>query len=84
MEAAATEAGYKPTQMRDHCMVPDDHSIDENSARRMIATELPAVGATACARQHSPIEEHNMRAEVMFVFRDMSRRHSKNARIVYQ
>ena len=47
----------------------------------MIATELPAVGATACARQHSPIEEHTMRAEVMFVFRDMSRRHSTNARI---
>ena len=47
----------------------------------MIATELPAVGAAACARQPSPIEEHTMRAEVMFVFRDMSRRHSTNARI---
>ena len=28
VEAAATEAGYKPTQMRDHCMVPDAHSIE--------------------------------------------------------
>ena len=30
----------------------------------MIATELLAVGATACVRQPSPIEEHTMRADV--------------------
>ena len=51
VEAPATEAGYKPTQMRDHCMVSDDHSIYENAARRMLATELTTGGATACARR---------------------------------
>ena len=68
VEAAATEAGSKPTQMRDHCMVSDDHSIDENAARRRLATELTAVGATACARQPSratTIEEHTVSADVL-------------------